>query len=60
MHSNGAIRSFIQQNGQMVGGIVNHGTLSVPGQISSFGEDGDGEIWMSSRSNNAIYKIEAN
>jgi glucose/arabinose dehydrogenase len=59
MHANGAVKSFVVSNGQRVGGIVDHGTLSVPGQLSSFGEDGEGEIWMSSRSNNAIYKIEA-
>jgi hypothetical protein len=59
MHANGAIMSMIQNNGQRVGGIANHGALSVPGQLSSFGEDGEGEIWMSSRQNNAIYKIEA-
>ena len=42
-----------------MGAIVTHGTLTVPGNISSFGEDGEGEVWMSSMNGNAIYKIEA-
>ena len=59
MHSNGAVKSLIQMNGTRMGAVADHPTLSVGGQISSFGEDTEGEIWMSSRSNNAIYKIEA-
>jgi hypothetical protein len=59
MHANGAIMSMIQMNGQRVGAVASHGPLAVPGQLSSFGEDTEGEIWMSSRMNNAIYKIEA-
>jgi hypothetical protein len=46
-------------NGQRVGAVANHAELSVPGQVSSFGEDTEGEIWMSSRSNNSIIRIEA-
>ena len=59
MHSSGAIRSMIVMGGQKVGGNAEHPTLTVPGQISSFGEDTEGEIWMSSRSQNAIFRIEA-
>jgi hypothetical protein len=59
MHSNGAVRSMIVMNGQKVGGNVDHPTLSVPGAIASFGEDSEGEIWMSSKTGNAIYRIEA-
>jgi hypothetical protein len=59
MHSSGAIKSLIQMNGQRVGAVANHPELSVPGQVSSFGEDTEGEIWMSSRSNNSIIRIEA-
>jgi glucose/arabinose dehydrogenase len=59
MHSSGAVKSMIQMGGQRVGGIVDHPTLTVPGKVSSFGEDGEGEIWMSSMANNAIFRIEA-
>ncbi len=48
-----------REGGQRMGAIVTHGTLTVPGNISSFGEDGEGEVWMSSMNGNAIYKIEA-
>jgi glucose/arabinose dehydrogenase len=54
----GNVRSLIQRGGQRVGGVQNHPELSVPGNLSSFGEDGEGEIWMSSMNGN-IYKIEA-
>ncbi len=54
----GNVRSLIQRNGQRVGGVVSHPELTVPGNLSSFGEDGEGEIWMSSM-NGRIYKIEA-
>jgi hypothetical protein len=59
MHAGGGIRSLIQQGGTRMGGITNHPELTVPGNVSSFGEDGEGEIWMSSMNGNAIYKIEA-
>jgi hypothetical protein len=59
MHAGGGVRSIIQENGMRMGGITNHPELTVPGNISSFGEDGEGEIWMSSMNGNAIYKIEA-
>jgi hypothetical protein len=58
MHAGGTIRSLIQMGGNRVGGITNHPELTVPGNVSSFGEDGEGEIWMSSMNGNAIYKIE--
>jgi hypothetical protein len=59
MHTNGAIKSIAQMGGTRMGAVADHPALSVPGQLSSFGEDTEGEIWMSSRSNNAIYRIEA-
>ena len=51
--------SIAQMGGTRMGAVADHPALSVPGQLSSFGEDTEGEIWMSSRSNNAIYRIEA-
>jgi len=57
MHSTGAIKSIVQVGGK--GTVASHPELTVPGQISSFGEDGEGEIWMSSRSSNTIFRIEA-
>jgi glucose/arabinose dehydrogenase len=58
MNNPGTVKSLIQKDGKMIGSVVVHGNLSVPGNLSSFGEDGEGEIWMSSMNNN-IYKIEA-
>jgi hypothetical protein len=57
MHDPGIVRSFIQQNGQRMGAIVDHPTLSVPGKLTSFSEDGDGELWLSSMDGNVIYPI---
>jgi hypothetical protein len=57
-YQGGAVKSIVVQNGQRVGNAVSHGTLSVPGNIASFGEDSEGELWMASM-NNTIYKIEA-
>jgi hypothetical protein len=59
MHANGTIKSIVQQGGQRMGAVTDHPELTIPGQISSFGEDGEGEIWMSSRSSDAIFRIEA-
>ena len=59
MHSTGQVRSMIVMGGAKVGGNVDHPTLSITGQISSFGEDTDGEIWISSRSGGTITRIEA-
>jgi hypothetical protein len=59
MNSPGTVKSLIQKDGKMIGSVAVHGNLSVPGNLSSFGEDGEGEIWMSSMNNNTIYKIEA-
>jgi hypothetical protein len=58
MNNPGTVKSLIQKDGKMIGAVVTHGVLSVPGNLSSFGEDGEGELWMSSMNNN-IYKIEA-
>jgi Glucose / Sorbosone dehydrogenase len=57
MHDPGTVRSMIQQNGQRVGGIVNIATLSVPNKLSSFGQDGVGELYVASMGDNVIYKI---
>jgi glucose/arabinose dehydrogenase len=57
MHDPGTVRSMIQQGGNRMGGITNHGTLSVPNKLSSFGEDGEGELYVASMGDNVIYKI---
>jgi hypothetical protein len=57
MWNGGNIRSIVQKDGQVVGGVMNHPTLSV-GAITGFGEDGVGEIYMSSQ-NGAVFKLEA-
>ena len=58
MHTGGVIRSMIVVDGQRMGDITNHPELKLPSNISSFGEDGEGEIWMAGM-NGSIYKIEA-
>jgi hypothetical protein len=55
----GTIKSIVVKNGQRVGDAVTHTTLAVPGTVTSFGEDSEGELWMASQNQNAIYKIEA-
>jgi glucose/arabinose dehydrogenase len=57
-HVGGVVKSIVVQNGQRMGDPVTHNSLSVPGNIASFGEDGEGELYMASLNNNAIYKIE--
>jgi hypothetical protein len=58
MWNTGVIRSVVQKDGKIVGGVFNHpGTLSVP-SITGFGEDGVGEIYMSSQGG-TVYKLEA-
>lgn len=56
-HDGGAVKSIVVQGGKKVGDTVTHATLAVPGNITSFGEDGEGELYMASM-NNTIYKIE--
>jgi glucose/arabinose dehydrogenase len=58
-HGGGVVKSVVVRNGATVGNPVTHTTLSVPGNITSFGEDGEGELYMASLTGNAIYKIEA-
>lgn len=58
-HEGGTVKSIVVKNGAKVGDTVTHTMLSVPGNITSFGEDGEGELYMASLNNNAIYKIEA-
>jgi hypothetical protein len=57
-YQGGTVKSVVIKEGQRVGDTVTHTTLSVPGDISSFGEDGAGDLYMASM-NNTIYKIEA-
>jgi hypothetical protein len=57
LHDPGIVRSLVQTNGARVGGITNHATLNVPGKLTSFGEDGEGELYVSSMDMNVIYKI---
>ena len=58
MWNSGVIRSIVQKDGQVVGGVFNHpGTLSVA-SITGFGEDGAGEIYMSSQGG-TVFKLEA-
>jgi glucose/arabinose dehydrogenase len=56
-HQGGTVKSIVVVNGERVGEPVTHDSLTVPGNITSFGEDGEGELYMASM-NNAIYKIE--
>jgi hypothetical protein len=49
---------MIQEGGKRVGASVTHpGTLSVGG-LTSFGEDAEGEIYMSAQGG-SIFKLEA-
>ena len=54
-----ATDNVVVVNGTRMGAAVTHGTLTVPGNVSSLGEDGEGELYMASMNSNAIYKIEA-
>jgi hypothetical protein len=56
-HDPGLVKSMIQMNGARVGNVANHTTLTVPNKLSSFGEDGEGELYMASMGDNVIYKI---
>jgi glucose/arabinose dehydrogenase len=55
-YQGGVVKSIVVKDGEKVGDTVTHGSLSVPGDITSFGEDGEGELYMASM-NNTIYKI---
>jgi len=55
-YQGGAVKSFVVKNGQRMGDAVSHNLLSVPGDLTSFGEDGEGELYVASMSN-TIYKI---
>ena len=58
MWRSGVIKSFIQEGGKKVGATFTHpGDLTVP-SVTSFGEDNDGEIYMSAQGGN-IFKLEA-
>jgi hypothetical protein len=59
MHDPGIVRSLLQKNGQMMGGIVDIPSLSVPNKLSSFGQDGAGELYLASMGDQVIYKIVA-
>jgi hypothetical protein len=58
MWNTGIIRTIVQQGGKAVGdkAVDMPGTLSVP-SLTAFGEDGVGEIYMSSQGG-AIFKLE--
>jgi hypothetical protein len=53
----GGIKSLVVKDGKLMGGAADHGGLGVGG-ISSFGEDGDGEIYFSTQGGE-VYRIEA-
>ncbi|HVJ15558.1 MAG TPA: PQQ-dependent sugar dehydrogenase [Polyangiaceae bacterium] len=53
-HNGGSVKSFVVEDGQRTGAAVTH--FSVPGNLTSFGEDGEGELYVANMSN-AIYKI---
>jgi glucose/arabinose dehydrogenase len=55
-YEGGTVHSIVVQDGKVVGDPATHNNLTVPGNISSFGEDGEGELYMASM-NNTIYKI---
>ena len=57
-HDGGTVKSIVVQDGKKSGDTATHGSLTVPSNITSFGEDGEGELYMASM-NNAIYKIVA-
>jgi len=48
---------MVVQNGARVGGISNHPELSISGGVSSFGEDTQGEMYISGF-NGQVYRIE--
>jgi glucose/arabinose dehydrogenase len=45
-HNSGLVKSLIQSGGSRMGDVVTHGTLQ-SGGLSSFGEDGAGELYIS-------------
>jgi hypothetical protein len=53
----GVIKSIVVKDGKMVGAATTHAGLGV-GRISSFGEDGEGEMYIATQ-NSTVYKIEA-
>jgi glucose/arabinose dehydrogenase len=53
----GMVKSLVVQGGKATGQQT-HDTLTVSG-LSSFGEDGEGELYMASHDTNQIFKIEA-
>jgi glucose/arabinose dehydrogenase len=58
MWQSGVIKSMIQEGGKRVGASITHpGALSVGG-LTSFGEDAEGEIYMSAQGG-SIFKLEA-
>ena len=57
-YQGGTVKSIVVKDGKKAGDTASHAMLSVPGDITSFGEDGEGELYMASM-NNTIYKIVA-
>jgi glucose/arabinose dehydrogenase len=54
--ADGTVKSIVVENGNRVGDPVMHDNLTLPTDITSFGEDGEGELYMAGM-NNTIYKI---
>jgi glucose/arabinose dehydrogenase len=56
-HNSGLVKSLIHTNGTRTGDPTTHGTLQ-SSNLSSFGEDGEGEIYISTLGG-AVFKVEA-
>jgi hypothetical protein len=53
----GAIKSIVMKDGSLMGAAASHAGLGL-GKISSFGEDGEGELYFSTQGSE-VWKIEA-
>ena len=56
-HNTGLVKSLIQSGGMRTGEVASHATLN-SGGLSSFGEDGEGEMYISTLGG-AVFKVEA-
>ncbi len=56
-HNNGAVKSLVQKGGMREGGITAHASLT-SGGLASFGEDGAGEIYLSTLGGQ-VFRIDA-
>jgi glucose/arabinose dehydrogenase len=57
LHNTGLVKSLVQSGGQRMGDVVSHASLN-SGGLSSFGEDGAGEVYISTLGG-AVFRIEA-